>query len=188
LKCRCGSITERKTAPELPGEVSGRAIKTSEPRSLRLIHCYEGSNTLLSADRFRRWMRWAMAIFYLGAGFIHLQSPATFLPIMPNWAPAPREVIQITGVCEIAGALGLVTRSFRWWAAMMLALYAVCVFPANIKHAFENVQLPQLPSSWWYHGPRLALQPVIVWWTLYCGNVISWPFRSSLGSFDRDIR
>jgi uncharacterized membrane protein len=63
-----------------------------------------------------------MAIFYLGAGFIHLQSPDTFLPIMPNWAPPPREVILIAGVCEIAGALGLVTGSFRWWAAVMLAL------------------------------------------------------------------
>jgi uncharacterized membrane protein len=93
-------------------------------------------------------MRWAMAVLYLGAGFIHLQSPDTFLPMMPNWAPAPREVILITSVCEIAGALGRVTRSFRWWAAVMLALYAVCVLPANIKHAFENVQLPQLPSSW----------------------------------------
>jgi uncharacterized membrane protein len=93
---------------------------------------------------------------YLCAGFIHLQSPDAFLPIMPNWAPAPREVILITGIYEIAGALGLVTRSFRWWAAVMLALYAVCVFPANIKHAFENVQLPQLPSSWWYHGPRFG--------------------------------
>ena len=107
-----------------------------------------------------------MAVFYLCAGFIHLQSPEAFLPIMPNWAPAPREVILITGVCEIAGAFGLLTRSFRWWAAVMLALYAVCVFPANIKHSFENVQLPLLPSSWWYHGPRLALQPVIVWWAL----------------------
>jgi uncharacterized membrane protein len=70
----------------------------------------------------------------------------------------------------------------------MLALYAICVFPANVKHAFENVQLPQLPSSWWYHGPRLALQPVIVWWALYCGHVISWPFGRGLGVSGRDIQ
>ena len=126
-------------------------------------------------------MRWAMTIFYLAAGVIHLQSPDAFLPIMPDWVPAPREIILFTGACEIAGALGLLTRSFRWWAAVMLALYAACVFPANVKHAFENVQLPQLPSSWWYHGPRLALQPVIIWWALYCGQVISWPFRRGLG-------
>jgi uncharacterized membrane protein len=92
---------------------------------------------LLNDDRTRRWMRWAMASFYFGAGVIHLQSPDGFLPIMPDWVTAPREVILFTGVCEIAGAFGLVTRSFRRWAAVMLAVYAACVFPANIKHAFE---------------------------------------------------
>jgi uncharacterized membrane protein len=137
---------------------------------------------LLSDDRIRRWMRLAMASFYFGAGVIHLQSPDGFLPIMPDWVPMAREVVLFTGVCEIAGAFGLLIRSLRWWAAVMLALYGVCVFPANLKHAFENVQLTQLPSSWWYHGPRLVLQPVIIWWALYCGRVISWPFGGGLGS------
>ena len=58
----------------------------------------------------------------------------------------------------------------------MLALYAVCVFPANLKHAIDGVQLPQLPTNWWYHTLRLVLQPAIVWWALYCGEVVNWPF------------
>ena len=134
----------------------------------------------LSDGQTRRRMRWAMAIFYLLAGAIHLRSPEAFLPILPGWVPAPREIILFTGVCEIIGALALVTRPLRWWAGVMLALYAACVFPANIKHAVYNVQLPQLPTSWWYHAPRLALQPVIIWWALYCGQVVSWPFRRVL--------
>ena len=71
-------------------------------------------------------------------------------------------------------------RRFRWWASMMLAIYAVCVFPANIKHAIEGIQLPGLTTSWLYHAPRLALQPVIVWWALYCGHVVDWPFRRNI--------
>jgi hypothetical protein len=72
----------------------------------------------------------------------------------------------------------------------MLALYAAAVFPANIKHAVYNVQLPQLPTSWWYHAPRLALQPVVLWWALYCSQVVNWPFsrhlaRSSDASGDK---
>lgn len=62
----------------------------------------------------------------------------------------------------------------------MLALYAVGVFPANIKHAVYGVQLPQLPTSWWYHAPRLALQPLVMWWALYCARVVSWPFARPL--------
>jgi uncharacterized membrane protein len=59
----------------------------------------------------------------------------------------------------------------------MLALYAVCVFPANIKHALDGIAVPGLPSSWLYHGPRLAFQPVLVWMALYAGGATSWPFR-----------
>jgi uncharacterized membrane protein len=130
-------------------------------------------------DRARTAMRWTMAVFYAAAGVIHLWSPDAFLPIVPTWVPAPREVVLITGVCEIAGALALLGRPLRRWAGVMLALYAVCVFPANIKHALDGIQMPGVPSSWWYHAPRLALQPVLVWWALFCARVVDWPFRPS---------
>jgi uncharacterized membrane protein len=120
-------------------------------------------------------MRWAMALFYAAAGIVHLTSPDAFLPIVPDWVPAPRDVVLITGVCELAGAAALLTRRLRTAAGATLALYAVCVFPANVKHAFYDVQIPGLPTSWWYHAPRLALQPVIVWWALYCSGATNWP-------------
>jgi uncharacterized membrane protein len=122
-------------------------------------------------------MRYAMAIFYIAAGVFHLRSPDAFLPIVPNWVPDPRDVILVTGICELAGGLALLTRRFRWAAGIGLAAYAVCVFPANIKHAIEGIEIPGLPTSWWYHGPRLLLQPVLVWCALYCGEAIDWPFR-----------
>jgi uncharacterized membrane protein len=120
--------------------------------------------------------RWAMAAIYLVAGIFHLATPGTFLMIMPDWVPYPRDVILGTGICEIAGAFGLMTRSLRRAAGVAFALYAVCVFPANIKHAFEGVPAGQIQLGWWYHAPRLALQPVLVWWALFAGGVIDWPF------------
>jgi uncharacterized membrane protein len=60
-----------------------------------------------------------------------------------------------------------------------LALYAFCVWPANFKHAIDGINVAHIPSSWWYHGPRLAFQPVIIWWALFAGEVIDWPFRRS---------
>jgi uncharacterized membrane protein len=89
----------------------------------------------------RRLMRWTMAIFYGLAGILHLATPDPFLAITPDLVPAPHAVILLTGLCEIAGAAALLTRRLRWWAGAMLALYAVCVFPANIKHAFENLEV-----------------------------------------------
>ena len=126
----------------------------------------------------RAAMRWIMVVFYGAAGVIHLTRPEAFLPIVPDWVPEPRTVILITGACEIAGAVGLVIPRTRRLAGVMLALYALCVFPANIKHALEGLEVPPLPSSWWYHGPRLLAQPVIIWWALFCGEAVDWPFRT----------
>jgi uncharacterized membrane protein len=120
----------------------------------------------------------ALVAFYFAAGVLHLTAPDKFLPIMPDFVPWPRQVVLATGVWEIIGAGALLVPRLRFAAAIAMAVYAVAVFPANIKHAFDMVPVAGLPSSWWYHGPRLLLQPVIVWWALYAGGVIDWPFAS----------
>jgi uncharacterized membrane protein len=130
-------------------------------------------------DKGRAAMRWALAAFYAAAGVAHLVVPEKLLAITPSWVPFPSQVIFITGICEILGAVALVTRPLRWWAGIAFALYAVCVWPANFKHAIEGIDLPYIASNWLYHGPRLVFQPVLVWWVLYCSGVIDWPWRRS---------
>jgi uncharacterized membrane protein len=132
-------------------------------------------------------MRVAMAAFYLAAGIVHLTAPEAFLPIVPDWVPRPPEIVAVTGVCEVAGGTALLTQRLHHLAGIMLALYAVCVFPANLKHALEGIHVPPLPDSWWYHGPRLALQPVLVWWALFCGGVIDWPFAKPTKRYLPDL-
>lgn len=117
-----------------------------------------------------------MAALYMAAGVAHFVVTDKFLPITPDWVPFPHTVILLTGACEIAGSLALLSKRLRWLAGVMLALYAACVFPANIKHAVEGIPVPPLPESWWYHGPRLVMQPVLVWWALFCAGVTDWPF------------
>jgi uncharacterized membrane protein len=128
----------------------------------------------------REILRWMLVVAFAAVGVVHLSSPAGFLPIMPAWVPHPGLVILGTGVCEIAGAMALATPRFRYLAGIMLAAYAVCVYPANIKHAFEHVTVGGLELGWWYHVPRLAFQPVIVWWSLFAGKVIDWPIGRSV--------
>lgn len=127
-------------------------------------------------------MRWPLILLYGAAGIAHILDPDAFLAITPDWVPEPRLVIVATGWCEIAGSLGLMTRSFRRISGLMFALYAVAVFPANIKHAVEGIVVPALPDSWWYHGPRLAAQPVLVWWALYATGWTGWPFSKKSAS------
>jgi uncharacterized membrane protein len=117
--------------------------------------------------------RLALALFYGFAGIAHLLWPAPFLGIMPEIVPFPRAVVALTGIAEIVGAAGLLTRRFRRAAGLMLALYAVCVFPANIRHAMIGGEVFGWPLDWRYHAPRLMLQPLLVWWALRVGGWIS---------------
>jgi len=121
-------------------------------------------------------MRWFMILFYLSAGFVHLRSPEAFLPIIPYWVPFPRETVLLTGVAELAGAAGLMVPRLRYAAGVGLALYALCVFPANIKHAVDGVVVGGMRLGWGYHLPRLLFQPVLIWWALVAGEVTHWPF------------
>jgi uncharacterized membrane protein len=129
------------------------------------------------SETHRAVMRWILAAFYVAAGVAHLWVPDKLLAITPSWVPFAAQVILVTGLCEIAGAVALVTRPLRWWAGIALAGYALCVWPANFKHAIEGIELPYTGSSWLYHGPRLAFQPVLIWWALYGAGVIEWPWR-----------
>jgi uncharacterized membrane protein len=123
----------------------------------------------------RAVMRWILAAFFVAAGMAHLAVPGALIAITPDWVPFKPQVIFVTGLCEFAGAFALVTRPLRYWAGVALAAYAVCVWPANFKHAIEGIDLPHVSSSWWYHAPRLALQPVLAWAALFCSGVVDWP-------------
>lgn len=130
----------------------------------------------------RAAFRWLLALFYFIAGVAHLRSPEGFLAITPHWVPFPHEIVAFTGIAEILGAIGLlIPRAFIGWArpaaGIGLALYALCVWPANFNHALNNIAMNGETLSWWYHGPRLAAQPLIIWLALWVGEATDWPFR-----------
>ncbi len=126
---------------------------------------------------WRKTFRILLAIFYGGAGTLHLTSPDGFLAITPDWVPFPEAVVAFTGLAEIAGAIGLLIPRFRRAAGVGLALYALCVWPANFNHAINGITIGEASLGWWYHGPRLVLQPVIIWLALWVGGTTDWPFR-----------
>ena len=114
----------------------------------------------------RTGLRWLLAAFYLAAGVVHLVTPAPFLTIMPAWVPAPEAVVLWTGVAEILGAIGLVqpfSPPLRRAAGWGLALYALCVWPANINHFIIDMGRADGGLGLAYHVPRMFAQPVIIW-------------------------
>jgi uncharacterized membrane protein len=124
-------------------------------------------------------LRWLLAAAYLVAGVFHLASPGGFVAITPLWVPYPAAVVAFTGIAEIAGAIGLLIPPLRRAAGIGLAFYALCVWPANFNHAFNDIALGGQHLTWWYHGPRLAFQPVLIWLALWVSETTDWPFRKA---------
>ena len=123
-----------------------------------------------SNGRGSRVARATIAPIFLIAGVVHLGWPGLFAPLMPAAVPFPTEVIMLTGVAEIAAAIGLFVPRTRALAGIMLALYAVCVFPVNINHAVHDLSTGT-GLGMAYHYPRLFAQPFICWWALVAGAV-----------------
>lgn len=129
----------------------------------------------------RTGLRWLLAVFYFAAGVIHVIKPAPFLTIMPGWVPAPEAVVLWTGVAEILGAIGLVqpiSKPLRQAAGWGLALYALCVWPANIHHFALDMAKPGGGLGLAYHVPRMFAQPVITWLALWVGDCLPLRRRS----------
>ncbi|HQS97931.1 MAG: hypothetical protein B7X90_08290 [Novosphingobium sp. 17-62-19] len=125
-------------------------------------------------------LRLVLALFYFVAGIFHIIAPKPFLSIMPAWVPAPEAVVLLTGIAELLGAVGLVqwfSLSLRRATGIGLALYAVCVFPANINHFILDMAQPDGGLGLVYHVPRMFAQPLFVWLALWCGGVTQWPLR-----------
>ena len=128
----------------------------------------------------RTVLRLVLALLYAVAGVLHLVAPRPFLAIMPGGLPFPNEIVFLTGIAEILGAAALAqgwSASLRKAGAIGLALYAVCVFPANINHFALDMARSDQGLGLAYHVPRMIAQPIIVWWALWAGGVTDWPFR-----------
>jgi uncharacterized membrane protein len=103
----------------------------------------------------------------VGVGIMHFVDPAPFVRIVPPFLPAPLALVYVSGVCEIAGGVGLLpkkTRTLAGWG--LIALY-VAVFPANIHMALHNIPFgdePVPPAMLW---GRLPLQLVFIAWAYW---------------------
>lgn len=134
----------------------------------------------MSRAGWRTGGRWFLVALYLAAGLAHIAAPRPFVAITPHWVPSPAIVIQWTGIAELLGAIALAQPVSPWLrkcAGIALALYAICVFPANINHFAMDMHRPDHGFGLAYHVPRMIAQPLLVWLALWSSGAIEWPWR-----------
>lgn len=84
--------------------------------------------------------------------------------IVPPYLPAPEAVVYISGAAEIAGGLGLMTRSKRRLAGWWLIAALIAVFPANVYMAQNPDDFAEIPGGSPALWVRLPFQAVFIAW------------------------
>lgn len=123
----------------------------------------------VSSERARRWMRWLIAAGFVLGGTMHFMATDAYVGVMPPYIPAPRLMVLVSGVFEIAGGIGLLIPALRKWAAWGLVALLVAVFPANVHMALNPEVMPfSVPD--WALGVRLPVQFVLIALVLWVGR------------------
>jgi uncharacterized membrane protein len=112
--------------------------------------------------------RAGLALMFAFTGVAHFTSTRQDLVRMvPPGLPNPAALVTVTGVAELAGALGLVVPSTARWAAYALMLLLVAMFPANIHAARIGHVIAGRPHT--RLAVRLPLQVLwmgLLWWSV----------------------
>jgi len=108
--------------------------------------------------------RWLLTVFMVAAGVNHFVNPAPYLGMMPDALPAHLALVDLSGVAEILGGLGLILPATRRLAAWGLIALFVAVFPANLNMAINHLPLGTTSVPAWALWARLPLQLVLIWW------------------------
>jgi uncharacterized membrane protein len=139
----------------------------------------------LGAAGLRRLATWkeatrhALAVLFLFTASAHFTSMRHDMARMvPEAVPWPEAMVAFTGVCEIAGAIGLLVPAVQRVAGIALIVFLLAVFPANVRAAREGVTLggrAATPLAW--RVPMQALLIGLLYWVTQTAGPRSHPPR-----------
>lgn len=118
-------------------------------------------------------LRYLLSAIVIATGITHFVKPEPFMKIVPDWLPAHRMLVLVSGFFEILGGVGLQIPRVRKPAAWGLAALFLAVFPANINMAVNRIlvdnpvilwgrlpfQAVLIAWAWWYTRPEEAPRP-----------------------------
>ncbi|PYI56975.1 DoxX family protein [Paenibacillus flagellatus] len=119
---------------------------------------------LLGVPYFAGWhtsLQGAVAVMMLLTASAHWgRRRPDLIRMVPAGFPRPDRIVTITGVLELAGAVGILLPATSRAASAALALLLVAMFPANVKAARERLTIAGQPVPSLL--PRTVLQIVFV--------------------------
>jgi uncharacterized membrane protein len=114
-----------------------------------------------------------LALLFGVAGVAHFVVPGVFEAIVPTWVSNAPLAVQLSGVAELLGAVGLLLPATRVVAAWGLIALLVAVFPANVQMLLNARAAGASAVYVAMLMVRLPLQPLLIWWVWRAGVVSS---------------
>jgi uncharacterized membrane protein len=106
--------------------------------------------------------RFLLSFLFVIAGILHFILTPTYVRVVPAYLPNPLLLVQISGVCEVLGGLGLLVPMTQRWAAWGLVALLIAVLPANLTMVVDHARFTSIPL--WAACVRLPLQLPLIWW------------------------
>ena len=117
----------------------------------------------LNPRRAGRISRRILGGFFIGAGLNHFLSPRFYEAMVPPSLQDERKrIVQVSGVAELIGGLGVLIPSTRRLSGVGLIALLAAVFPANLYMASDPERFKKVPR--WALYARLPLQPLMMLW------------------------
>ena len=114
-------------------------------------------------------VRILLAVVFVGMGAMHfVPGPSRGMAAMIPPAlrvVSPRAIVAFTGLCELAGGIGLLVPATRVAAAICLVVFLVAVFPANAYAAGKTERFGAFATPL---VPRAILQVVLIALCVFC--------------------
>ena len=119
-------------------------------------------------DLFATWIssaRAALATMFAFTSVSHFAPMRKeLIAMVPASLPRPDLLVFVTGLAELAGAIGLLIPALRLWAASALILLLVLMLPANISAARRGLLLRgRRATSLWIRVPMQVLFIAWAW-------------------------
>jgi uncharacterized membrane protein len=120
---------------------------------------------LLGVDALDGWqpaLRGGLALMFVLTGVAHFSAKRrdSLIAMVPPRLPRAPLLVTITGVLELAGAIGLAFGSTAPIAAICLALLLLAMFPANVSATRRQLAIADRPVT--PLVPRTLLQVLFV--------------------------
>ncbi|WP_265428428.1 DoxX family protein [Chryseobacterium sp. YIM B08800] len=114
-----------------------------------------------------------MAVFMLFTGFAHFKFQKGMALMIPEFIPAKMFWVYFTGVIEIAAAIGLMIPSIREITSILLIIFFVLIFIANIDSSRKKVNIFKAnysgPGMVYLYKERIPMQIILIVWTWFFG-------------------